>query len=97
MQHAMLLRRPGIHAIARCAAHFQLLDKLLTGRPYMLGETLTLADIAAGTNLYRYFNVDIERPYLPNVKAWYRRLQDRPAYRQHVMVSFEELFGRLEF
>ena len=63
----------------------------------MLGDRLTLADIPIGTNLYRYFNLDIERPHVTNVEAWYRRLQDRPAYRTHVMIAFDELRGRLDY
>jgi glutathione S-transferase len=34
---------------------------------------------------------------LPNVERWYRTLQARPAYREHVMVPFEELRGRLAY
>ena len=45
----------------------------------------------------RYFNVEIERPRIANIEAWYRRLQDRPAYRQHVMVPFDDLYGRLDY
>jgi len=83
--------------IARCARHFQLLDKILADRPFLCGNTLTLADIPAGTSLYRYFELEIERPSVPNVEAWYRRLQERPAYREHVMVPFDELRGRLDY
>jgi glutathione S-transferase len=83
--------------IEACARHFKLLDRHLENRAYMLGDALTLADIPIATNLYRYFNLAIERPSVPNVEAWYARLQQRPAYRQHVMVPFEELFGRLDF
>lgn len=83
--------------IRRCAAHFQLLDRILADRPFLLGDRLTLADIPAGTHLYRYFNIDIARPHVPNVERWYRTLQDRPAYRAHVMVPFGELYGRLEY
>ena len=36
-----------------------------------------------------------ERPELPNVAAWYRRLSERDAHRRHVMVSFEERRGWL--
>ncbi|KAG0923817.1 hypothetical protein G6F32_014135 [Rhizopus arrhizus] len=36
-------------------------------------------------------------PPLQHVRAWYDQLQARPAYRQHVMVPFGELRGRLEF
>ena len=47
----------------------------MEGRRYLLGDALTLADIPAGTALYRYFDLDIERPAVPNVEAWYNRLQ----------------------
>ena len=63
----------------------------------MLGDRLTLADIPIGTHLYRYFNLEIERPSVPNLHAWYHRLQERPAYRAHVMVPFSDLRGRLEY
>jgi glutathione S-transferase len=82
--------------LAKTARHFQLLDRWLAERAFMLGEALTLADIPIGTHLYRYFNMEIERPALPRVEAWYARLQDRPAYRAHVMVPFAELYGRLD-
>ena len=56
-----------------------------------------MADITTGMTLYRYFEMPIERPHLPFVEAWYERLQRRQAYRTAVMVSFEELRGRLDF
>jgi glutathione S-transferase len=59
--------------------------------------TVTLADIPAGTALFRYFELEIERPFIPNVEAWYRRLQERTAYRENVMVPFDELRGRLDY
>ncbi len=83
--------------LARCARHFRLLDKFLADQPYLGGDALGLADIPAGTSLYRYFELEIERPPVPNVEAWYRRLQERPAYRAHVMVPFDELRGRLDY
>jgi glutathione S-transferase len=89
---------PAIRAsVARCTRHIQLLDRMLADRPFLCGGELTLADIPAGTALYRYFELDIERPAVPNVEAWYRRLQERPAYRQHVMIPFDELRGRLDY
>ena len=84
-------------AIEECAHLFGLLDRELAIHPFVTGEMLTLADIPAGMTLYRYFELDIERPALPHVEAWYRRLQERPAYRAQVMVPFDELKGRLAF
>jgi len=83
--------------IQRTANHLSLLDKVLAGRCFILGDHLTLADIPAGTSLFRYFSLEIERPSLPNVERWYRLLQDRAAYREHVMISFNELYGRLDY
>ena len=77
---------------------FQFLDAQLAGRPYLLGDEFSLADIANGVHLYRLFTLEIFRDVrLPHIEAWYQRLQQRPAYRQHVMVAYDELKGRLSF
>ena len=83
--------------IEHCSAHFLLLDRWLEGRLHMLGDDLSLADIAVGTTLYRYFNLGIPRPDIPNVQAWYGRLRERDPYRDHVMVPFDDLKGRLAY
>ena len=79
---------------ARCLA---LVDAQLADRAFLVGDTLSLADITIGTHLYRYFELEIDRPALPHLRAWYDRLSDRPAYREHVMIPFGELEGRLAF
>jgi glutathione S-transferase len=90
-------RRAVDEKIRRCAEHFQLLDTILANRRFLLGKQLSLADIPVATHLFRYFNIDIARPNVPNVEGWYRTLQERSAYRAHVMVPFGELYGRLAF
>ncbi len=65
-----------------------LLDAHLKHQRYVAGDTFTMADIPLGTVAYRYYNIDIERPSLPNIEAWYATLCDRPAYQQHVMRFF---------
>ena len=84
-------------SVRRCGQHFGLIDSMLRDRQFLLGQQLSLADIPIGTALYRYFNIDIARPDLPNVERWYSALRARPAYRTHVMVPFEELRGRLAY
>ncbi|MBR1203375.1 MULTISPECIES: glutathione S-transferase family protein [unclassified Bradyrhizobium] len=84
-------------ALARCEQHFAKLERLLEATPFLLGETLSLADITSGTSLYRYFELEIARPPLPAVERWYQRLQQRPPFRKHVMLPFEELRGRLDY
>lgn len=83
--------------VARSAILFRMLDQQLDGRAFVAGDTLTIGDIPAGAQLYRYFNLEIDRPNLPNVEAWYARLQEREAYRTHVMVAYDDLYGRLAF
>lgn len=78
-------------SIARAGERLSVLDADLASRPYMLGDTLTMADIPAGSLMYRYFTLPISRPSLPNVEAWYARLQQRPAYRDHVMIDYSGL------
>lgn len=84
-------------ALAACARHFRLLDKVLADRHFLGGDTPSLADIPIGTHLYRYYELDIDRPYTPSVEAWYARLRDRPAYREAVMIPFGEMKGRLAY
>ncbi len=81
--------------IQQTATYLQLLDRQLADRDYLTGSSLSLADIAIGTLLYRYFNVDVERADTPHVAAWYQRLLARPAYQQFVAVPFDELYGNL--
>jgi len=68
-----------------------ILDQQLAGRQYLIGDTLTMADIPAGALMYRYFTLPIARPALPNVEAWYARLQSRPAYAAAVMTDYGSL------
>lgn len=81
----------------RVNGYYRLLDAELAKRPFLGGEALTVADIPAGATLFRYFEMPVTRPSLPNVEAWYETLRRRPAYQARVMVSFDELWGRLDF
>lgn len=80
---------------ATCAKDFKHLDKLLGNQPTITGGALTYGDIPIATQFYRYFTLEIERPSVPNVEAWYERLKSNSAYAEHVMVPYEELRARL--
>ena len=84
-------------AHAKTLSALRILDANLAERDYLAGDRLSYADIAAGVSLYRWFSMEIDRPAMPGVENWYRRLQDRPAFRNTVMVSYAELVGRLAF
>jgi glutathione S-transferase len=81
----------------KTAANLMLLEGILATRPFVAGHRFTLADIPSGVHLYRYHTMGISVPKLRHVEAWYERLKELPAYREHVMVSYEELRGRLTF
>ena len=58
---------------------------------YLAGSEFTLADIQFGHSLYRYFDIAIDRPPYPAIEQYYEKLKQRPAFAEHVMVSYEEL------
>ena len=65
---------------------WRILDAHLAERRFVAAETLTMGDIAVGAACYRYHALDIERPVLANVTAWYERLRQREPFRTHVMI-----------
>lgn len=71
-------------AVTETARCWTLLDGILSRVPYVAGPVLTLADIALGVHVHRWFSFDLARPPQPHLRAWYDRLLTRPAYRQHV-------------
>lgn len=71
-----------------CGKAFAQLDDQLTGRDYICGQSLTMGDIVIGAMMYRYMTLDIARPRLDNLQAWYQRLTERPAYQHHVMLEY---------
>ncbi len=58
---------------------------------FLAGDSFTLADIQFGHVLYRYFDISITRQSRPALRRYYDALTVRPAFREHVMVSYEEL------
>jgi glutathione S-transferase len=84
-------------AMQRCVALVGIADAVLAHRSFLAGPDFTLADIPFGSTLYRYFGLDIQRPPTPHVEAYFARLEGRPAYREHIMVPFADLRGRLAF
>jgi glutathione S-transferase len=82
-------------ALAACTRHYRALNCHLEKQAFLAGNSFTMGDIPAGTSLYRYFNMGLSVEHPPNVMAWYERLQDRVAFQQHVMIPFDDLYGRV--
>lgn len=68
-----------------------IMDARLEAQPFIGGPHFTFADIIVGHILYRYFTVEIPRPSRPALERYYSHLCARPAYREHVMVSYDSL------
>lgn len=71
-------------ALRQSTEHFTLLDAHLKDKRYINGEAFSIGDIPLGCTAQRWFRLGIERPELPSLAAWYRRLEERPAFKQHV-------------
>lgn len=71
--------------VADTAKAYGLIEPLLAQHPFIAGETFTLADIPWGVHAHRWFNMQFDRPSLPNLRAWYDRLCERSAYRQYIV------------
>ena len=64
----------------------RMLDHQLAGRAFVGGDHLTVADIPVGCATYRWYALPVEHADLPNLRAWYDRLTQRPAFVEHVML-----------
>ena len=63
---------------------WRMFDARLSQRAFVVGDTLTMADLALGNAAHRWFSLPRQRPDLANVAAWYARLRERPAYQKHI-------------
>lgn len=63
----------------------------LARHAFLAGPAFTLADIQLGHLLFRYYDIPIPRRDPPALRRYYDALTTRPAFREHVMVSYEEL------
>jgi glutathione S-transferase len=67
-----------------CAELLQIPERYLGDRPYLGGSRLTIADIPLGCHVQLWMRLPLERPAQPNLKAWFERLCERPAFRRVV-------------
>jgi len=73
-------------AVALAGKFWSMADAQLATHDYLTGDAPTIGDIPAGCSVARWFAIDIDRPSLPRLEAWFERLKDRPAYQDHVVM-----------
>ena len=78
-------------AVAETTRLATMADARIGKGPWLAGDRFTWADIVFSSLLFRYYTLDFDRADLPNLAAHYERLKARPAYREHVMVSYDVL------
>jgi glutathione S-transferase len=78
----------GFKALNRC---LDIAEPRLAAHAHLVGEAFTLADVQFGHLLYRYYDLPLDRTERPALAAYYERLEARPAFREHVIVSYDEL------
>ncbi len=78
-------------AIAALTENFAVLESHLSDQPFVAGDRFTMGDIPVGAALYRYYTMEFDRPDLPALAAYYDRLEQRQAYRDTVMTSYDSL------
>ena len=66
----------------------QILEDHLVKNNFVAGEQFTYGDIPLGVLIHKYFVLDIERPSLPGIEAWYERLSKREPFQEHAMQPF---------
>lgn len=58
-------------------------DQISRTGAYVTGETFTLADVVLGVSVHRWLHMPMQRPDLPGITDYYRRLLSRPAFPAH--------------
>lgn len=64
-----------------------ILNDALDKGPFLGGDQLTIGDIVLAPTIHRWYNLDIDRPDTPNVRAWYEAALKRPAFATHVAIE----------
>lgn len=78
-------------AVADLDRFLDIAEARLSSTHFLAGDDFTLADIQFGHVLFRYYDIPIDRQSRPALRRYYDSLTARPAFREHVMVSYEEL------
>ena len=77
-------------SIEETARTWRLIEARVSRHDYIAGADFTLCDIPWGVHAHRWFGMDYQglaRPEMSALRAWYDRLCQRPAYRQHVVLT----------
>ncbi|MDA9975401.1 glutathione S-transferase family protein [Alphaproteobacteria bacterium] len=63
----------------------KIMDDALSARPFLAGNSFTMADIPVAIQVYRWNALVEDRPSLPNLEAWYDRLCQREPFKTYIL------------
>jgi glutathione S-transferase len=66
-------------------AAMKILDGQLAKTSFVAGEKFSMGDIPVALVAYRFRRLAPEHPKLKNLERWYAAVEQRPAFRQHVL------------
>jgi glutathione S-transferase len=66
-------------------AAMTILDAQLAKTAHVAGDALTMGDIPVALMAYRFRRLVPERPGLDNLERWFTAIEQRPAFKQHVL------------
>ncbi len=79
-------------ALRDWVGQWRALEARLSKHRFVAGGQFSLADIAFGPVLHRWFALRIPgQPAMPHLRAWYDMLLSRPAYRNHLAVPLAQV------
>lgn len=73
-------------AVEKASGFWKMVDDNLADNAFMTGTAPCFGDVPLGCAAYRWHNLDIQRPDLPNLKRWYEKLAERVAFQENVML-----------
>ena len=69
----------------KTTAAMQILDAQLGKTKFVAGDAFSMGDIPVALIAYRYRRLVPDRPALENLERWYTGIEQRPAFKEHVL------------
>jgi glutathione S-transferase len=92
--HVLMRGSPDAAEVARVSRNIadamQVVEKALERRDYLAGKDFTVGDIPLGIMAFRWSILDVNKPPMPAIDAWFGRLRARPAFQKHIAAHLPE-------
>ena len=69
---------------AKTTDTMKMFDNALAKSAYAAGDAFSMGDIPVGIMVYRYWQLVPDRPKLANLERWYKAIEQRQAFKDHV-------------